>query len=569
MGQHAKFSPSGAHRWVTCPGSVRLSENIESPPSTYAMEGTILHTLTEKCMREKIDPYILVGSTHVLDKEGEFMELEITDEHADAIDECLAQVKSLMMDYGIVKGRLEIRVNITDNCWGTVDVLLWNTDIIIVIDFKFGRGKSVEAEGNSQEMLYLLGAARYLHEQKIPVPKNALLAIIQPRIPPSLRKWETTVDSIATWFDKSVKPAFSEAENPEAVCNPGEEQCQFCPANGACTARANYLLGLAESEFHQFVIDPAEGSMLPEIVHHSPRDFREMMVTEILTPEIASKILGYQPDFDNFFKKVGEWSINQALAGTPIPGMKLVQGKSNRKWKDKPKTIEAILKDQFKIADPFTKKILSPAQAEKKLKKDVRGELAEYIIKPPGKTILVDKSDTRPSIETIAEQDMSEFACGTELPKKQTVTGNNEEITLIDSPSDSLSTDDVMAQAEALFSGATEVLAEGAEIAADAITTVSEAVDVALTEAGKQVAGLGEAIKEVWASNRASTEPSKRTKRYDLLQRGLEGGASVKQASDELFGGNEGNMLRGLRQLVDRDGYTVEISGKETFTVKA
>ena len=44
---HARLNASSSHRWMMCPPSVKLSEQFEDKPSTYAEEGTFLHELCE------------------------------------------------------------------------------------------------------------------------------------------------------------------------------------------------------------------------------------------------------------------------------------------------------------------------------------------------------------------------------------------------------------------------------------------------------------------------------------------------------------------------------------------
>ena len=39
---HARLNASSSHRWMMCPPSVKLSEQFEDKPSTYAEEGTYL-----------------------------------------------------------------------------------------------------------------------------------------------------------------------------------------------------------------------------------------------------------------------------------------------------------------------------------------------------------------------------------------------------------------------------------------------------------------------------------------------------------------------------------------------
>ena len=510
MSEHAKYAPSAAHRWIPCPGSIRLSEGIEDKPSEYAMEGTILHTVTEQCLREKMDAEEYIGTIHDIDE----YELEIDHDHADAVQYCVDEVKRIMQEYQIAGGKLEIRVNLNEQCWGTVDVLLWNTEWVIVIDFKFGRGKSVEAEGNAQLMIYFLGALKYIHENNLinPIPKKAMLVILQPRIPNPTRVWETTVDEIKTWYVKSVKPAFDAAGQVDAVCNPGEEQCQFCPANGVCTARSNYLLGVAEQEFHPYVVKEGDVPMVPA-VQPLATEIKDKMDTslDLMTPAVASKILAYQADFDNFFKKVGEFAMNAALRGEDIPGMKLVYGKSNRKWSKPDAEIATALKD-LEI-EPHEKKLLSPAKAEKALGKKRKGEIAELIFKPTGKKILVDENDTRETVDMQVENDMSEFA--ETVPPEQSDTSFTDMAASLDSPPTS----------------------EGA-------------------------------VKDEILQGKNAVPPSKSTKKYQLMLLGLKGGVPVAEAADALFKGNRSQVIKGLRNLNERDGYTVIFHGDDHFTVK-
>jgi hypothetical protein len=69
---HTEISPSNAHRWLECPGSVRLCEGIESKGSYAAIEGTHTHTLLEMCIKSNNDPKNMIGVT-LFDHEGFFV----------------------------------------------------------------------------------------------------------------------------------------------------------------------------------------------------------------------------------------------------------------------------------------------------------------------------------------------------------------------------------------------------------------------------------------------------------------------------------------------------------------
>src|ERR1700750_2753441 len=52
---HAELGPSSAKRWMTCPGSVRMSRGLENKSSRYAEEGTEAHALAEKILRGRLE----------------------------------------------------------------------------------------------------------------------------------------------------------------------------------------------------------------------------------------------------------------------------------------------------------------------------------------------------------------------------------------------------------------------------------------------------------------------------------------------------------------------------------
>lgn len=62
MTTHAKLSPSASKRWMNCPGSVQLIEQLtnegkieENATSPWAEEGSAAHALAEKCLLEHND----------------------------------------------------------------------------------------------------------------------------------------------------------------------------------------------------------------------------------------------------------------------------------------------------------------------------------------------------------------------------------------------------------------------------------------------------------------------------------------------------------------------------------
>ena len=48
---HATLSSSSAHRWIPCPGSVKLGSQFPSSSSIYADEGTLAHEAAEQMIK--------------------------------------------------------------------------------------------------------------------------------------------------------------------------------------------------------------------------------------------------------------------------------------------------------------------------------------------------------------------------------------------------------------------------------------------------------------------------------------------------------------------------------------
>ncbi len=48
---HSILGASGAHRWMNCPGVIRLTKDMPEIKSSYAKEGTDAHALGEYCLK--------------------------------------------------------------------------------------------------------------------------------------------------------------------------------------------------------------------------------------------------------------------------------------------------------------------------------------------------------------------------------------------------------------------------------------------------------------------------------------------------------------------------------------
>ena len=116
-----------------------------------------------------------------------------------------------------------------------------------------------------------------------------------------------------------------------------------------------------------------------------------------LTTEQIGRILAAREVLDGWLDAVAGYALGQAKEGVAIPGMKLVQKRANRVWKE---GAEAELVKVFGGREAYTRKIISPAQAEKLAKSTGTGKalVEAWQDKPVGDLTLVPESDKREAV---------------------------------------------------------------------------------------------------------------------------------------------------------------------------
>jgi hypothetical protein len=75
----------------------------------------------------------------------------------------------------------------------------------------------------------------------------------------------------------------------------------------------------------------------------------------------------------------------------------LVEGRSLRRWSDEKLAAHRLL-ELARAEDIYTRKLISPAQAEKLLGKKDKAAIEDFIEKPRGSPTLARENDPRPSI---------------------------------------------------------------------------------------------------------------------------------------------------------------------------
>jgi hypothetical protein len=412
---HSYWSASKFESIMLCPGKIVLEDGAPDNTSSYAAEGTAAHQVLTWALQEGRPASAYIGRQIHLDASGKICEpadavytYEVDDEMAEHVQVCVDYVNDLRGDDGVVFA--DIRVNYSsyldtpvESAWGTADVIVARGNELIVIDLKYGRGVEVSAERNPQMSLYALGAL-YAYQGLVADFEHVRMAIVQPRVKRAPSEWDCSVEELEAWGRSTARSAVASATLAaetfgaegwqDTFLRPGEKQCKFCKAKATCPALRN-----------EVAVTITNVSPLPA----TPEEFDGLEIVDAIPVSTAdtewlSVALGKIDLIEDWCKAVRAEAERRLLAGQPVPGWKLVQGKKGaRQWADA-KAAEDVLKSmRLKQEDMYEMKLISPTTAEKLHKAGVIGprqwpRIQELITQSEGKPHVAPESDSRPAL---------------------------------------------------------------------------------------------------------------------------------------------------------------------------
>jgi hypothetical protein len=357
---------------MACTPSARLEENFSDSTSEAAEEGTVAHALGELLIRQKLKLLTKAQSNKLFkeieaDKYYSASMREYADEYATFVVEKFNSTKKHTPDAEIfIEQKIDLTRFIPEG-FGTGDCFIVADRILDFTDYKHGKGVRVDAVDNKQMMIYALGA--YIEFSILYEIETVRMTIYQPRID-NISTFEISVKELLEWAEKELKPKARLAFDGEGKYVPGDH-CRFCKAKALCKANANKQM------------KPVTDN------HYKNPDLMNKLDVAYIIKEGDTIV--------KWINSVKEFALAEALNGENFEGLKLVEGRSNRIYRDPDEVAKTLIAAGYEEAIIYEKNLLGLTKMGEALgKKKMEELLGDLIVKPAGKPSLVDVADKRP-----------------------------------------------------------------------------------------------------------------------------------------------------------------------------
>ncbi len=405
---HSRLSPSGAHKYTRCFGSVNAELGLVDEAGFYAAEGTVMHDIAEMCVRFGLEPEDFVG--YVLRADG--YDIPITPDMPKLFHRGLNRIEELVggLDPFLETQETELHVESVvrfDKLLGKgekghldVGIVDRRRKRLTIFDWKFGAGVPVQASWidhdeltgaeierpNEQLVLYGWGFANMVlsFAERVDEEWTVLLIIEQPRAPGGGGEFEISLSRMDEECRRIANLA-AHTRNPRAPRTAGHVQCKFCKAklatNGGCEEHLRFISDLFDADLDEMneAIEMGTNLTMPDL--------------KTLTLERMSFIHRHADMASAFFNDVQGHLLDRAKKGDDIPEMKMVRGRHPaRKYREDSKhAAEVVLLSLLRDKAYQPRTIISPAQAENELGEERYKLLAEYVDRGQPGVALVSK----------------------------------------------------------------------------------------------------------------------------------------------------------------------------------
>lgn len=392
---HSFLSPSSLDRALLCPASPSLCEGLPDESTVYSKEGTGFHELMEYdntfVDTKNLDDYF--NSAKELLASYEFSEsvLRELSEYWYQTSEFIQTMKDNFMSKGFEiteykELKLPMYYSSVDS--GTLD-LGWDCNLpsgkhlILILDYKYGKGVEVEVKHNPQVISYAKSFIEYLKSMnnlKEEDIVNIQTIIYQPRIASPIKRQAYLLEELnkeTERINKGVELVYyiykAKQHDLYDYAVPSDSACKFCKAKSLCKKYNEEMLSLLGD--------------LPQIRETA---ISNEQIVKIL--EFEKNVLPKITEYINFVKSSVE---DRLLAGDKINGVHLVESKTRTQY----------IQDTNKIVDVLSKEGIDAVDHSIKLRtiSDIKKELSKKVLdKDAQESILNDityKPDAKLKVE--------------------------------------------------------------------------------------------------------------------------------------------------------------------------
>jgi len=365
--QHSNIvGGSTAKRVINCPGSVALVQKMPPKPSSkYADEGTLLHNVMAELIMSEEPPEYYIGTRY----EDQILTFELVEE------KILPALRAL--DVIDPEHKMEIEAETRVGFGDLLPGVFGSTDLIgrlgnraVVLDWKFGDGVMVEVEENPQLMFYAAAAMRTPEAQWAFEGVTEIECVIVQ--PPEVRRWVTTPERIAK-FELELVQAVKQAEKPDAKLTVGDH-CRWCAAKPIC----------------------------PKMTGAVERALKVQI--EALPAAQISTYLKNADMLEDWIKDLRALALQMLESGAKLPEYKLVAKRAIRSWSDEEKAKVALFAYGLTESEVMESSVVSPAKAEKALKKRKLGLPEDLVVAISSGNTLASADDPRPEVMLLGKQ---------------------------------------------------------------------------------------------------------------------------------------------------------------------